>query len=78
MWNQQGFAEEFKLLEGDPLDYSSWRSVEIGFLLVDGRAMEDVSVLMGGSRCVRHNCIVDKSKSDLSIPPALGAGTNIR
>ena len=34
IWKQQAFAEEFKLLEGDPLDYSSWRSVDIGFILI--------------------------------------------
>ena len=57
MWNQQGFAEEFKLLEGDPLDYSSWRSVDIGFLLVDGRAMEDVNHLKKAVEVAADTCV---------------------
>ena len=31
IWKQQNFAEEFKLLDGEPLEAASWRSVDIGF-----------------------------------------------
>ena len=43
IWNKQEFAKEFKLLEGNPLESVSWRGVDIGFLIADGREKEEVS-----------------------------------
>ena len=45
IWKRQAFAEEFKLLDGDPLEAASWRSVDIGFLIADARETEDVNYL---------------------------------
>ena len=50
IWNKQGFAKEFKLLEGNPLESVSWRGVDIGFLIADGREKEDVNNLKKGDR----------------------------
>ena len=42
IWKRQSFAEEFMLLEGNPSDSSSWKGVDIGFLLADAEKEEDV------------------------------------
>ena len=42
IWKRQSFAEEFILLEGNPLDSSSWKGVDVGFLLADAEKEEDV------------------------------------
>ncbi|SDO92538.1 hypothetical protein [Selenomonas ruminantium] len=43
IWKRQKFAEEFKLLEGNPLEPSTWRSIDICFLIGDVREKEDVN-----------------------------------
>ena len=45
IWKQQSFANEFKLLDGNPLESSAWRSVDIGFLIADAAQEEDVNKL---------------------------------
>lgn len=42
IWKRQSFAEEFMLLEGNPVDSSSWKGVAVGFLLADAENEEDV------------------------------------
>lgn len=42
IWKRQPFAEEFMLLEGNPFDSSSWKGVDVGFLLADAEKKEDV------------------------------------
>ena len=42
IWKRQSCAEEFMLLEGNPLDSSSWKGVDVGFLLADAEKEEDV------------------------------------
>lgn len=44
IWKQQSFANEFKLLDGNPLESSAWRSVDIGFLIADAAQEEDVKL----------------------------------
>lgn len=42
IWKRQSFAEEFMLLEGDPLDSSSWKGVDVGFLVAEAEKEENV------------------------------------
>ena len=57
IWKQQAFAEEFKLLDGDPLEATSWRSVDIGFLIADAREKEDVDYLKKAVAAAKDTCI---------------------
>lgn len=57
IWNKQGFAKEFKLLEGNPLESVSWRGVDIGFLIADGREKEEVSNLIKAVEAAKNTCI---------------------
>ena len=57
IWKQQAFAEEFKLLDGDPLEPSAWRSVDIGFLIADAREKEDVNYLKKAVATAKDTCI---------------------
>lgn len=45
IWKQQSFANEFKLLDGNPLESSAWRYVDIGFVIADAAQEEDVNKL---------------------------------
>ena len=44
IWKQQSFAKEFQLLDGNPLESSAWRCVDIGFLIADAAQEEDVKL----------------------------------
>ena len=57
IWNKQGFAKEFKLLEGNPLESVSWRGVDIGFLIADGREKEEVSNLIKAVEAAKNTGI---------------------
>ena len=57
IWKQQNFAEEFKLLDGEPLEAASWRSVDIGFLIADAREKEDVDYLKKAVAAANNTCI---------------------
>ncbi|BAL83069.1 hypothetical protein SELR_13610 [Selenomonas ruminantium subsp. lactilytica TAM6421] len=43
--SEKTFSKEFKLLDGDPLVSSSWKSVDIGFIVGDAEKEEDVNNL---------------------------------
>ena len=86
IWKQQAFAEEFKLLDGDPLEAASWRSVDIGFLIADAREKEDVNYLKKAVAAAKDTCIsvlipilisveqIEVSASLLTINPEKYAG----
>ncbi len=57
IWKQQTFAEEFGLLDGEPLETASWSSVDIGFLIADAREMEDVNYLKKAVAAAKDTCI---------------------
>ena len=57
IWNKQGFAKEFKLLEGNPLEPVSWQGVDIGFVIADGGNEDDVKILKEVVEIAKSTCM---------------------
>ena len=45
IWHKQEFLNEFTLMKENPLDFLSWKDVDIGFLIADASNNKDVNKL---------------------------------
>lgn len=45
IWHKQTFLNEFTLMKENPLDFLSWKDVDIGFLIADASNNKDVNKL---------------------------------
>lgn len=57
VWNKQTFSQKFKLLEGNPLEPSVWRKVDIGFLIADAEKEEDLKNIHKAVEAAEETCI---------------------
>lgn len=57
VWDRHAFSKDFKLLDGNPMEPSAWRTVEIGFLIADAQKEDDVIILKKAVEAAKKTCI---------------------
>lgn len=69
IWKRQSYAKDLKMVDGNPLDPSSWKGVDVGFLLVDADMEEYINNLTKAVYVSEATCILLLIPIVISLEP---------